>query len=153
MKLFKVCWNSIKDDLLEGLTHLYLGWNMVRQLNHKFITLLPKGSSAESMDHFRLISCANSLYKIHLKITIDQLAEMVPRLISRNEATFVKERQIDEQFKIAREMSRRFGQKSTPRRFCMRVDLRKAFDTLSWTANDTTLSGMGFLEDFRHILD
>lgn len=125
----------------------------MRQLNHTFITLVLKDVGAEMMGQFHPISCINSLYKIHAKIIVDQLAMVVPNLISGNQAAFMGERHIEEQFKLAKEMTRSFGQKSTPRRFCMTVDLRKAFDTLSWSAIDATLAVMGFSEEVRQMLD
>lgn len=76
IKIFQKFWNLVKDDLLDGL-------------NHTFITLVPKVAGADSMEQFRPISCVNSLYKIHAKILADRLAEVVPDLISGNQAAFV----------------------------------------------------------------
>lgn len=45
-----------------------------------------------------------------------------------------------------------FGRKTTPRRLCMSVDLRKTFDTVA-KAFDTTLEGFDFSEELAKILD
>lgn len=66
--------------------------------------------------------------------------------------TFTLGRHIEEQFKIAKEMTNNFGQKSTPCHFLYSVDLRKALDTISWATVDDILAAMGFVEDLCHII-
>lgn len=65
--LFQVCWDILKDDIVVGLTHLFLGRSMLREINHTFITLVPKVVGAKSMSKFMSISYVNSLYKIQAK--------------------------------------------------------------------------------------
>lgn len=45
-----------------------------------------------------------------------------------------------------------FGRKRTPRRVCLSVDLRKAFDSLKWDAILEALRAMGFSTDFRNLI-
>lgn len=66
--IFKVLWNIIKIDLVSKFIHLYLGRNIVRKMNHTFITLIPKVEGLERLEDFRKISCMNSIYKIHADI-------------------------------------------------------------------------------------
>lgn len=126
---------------------------MVREVNHTFITLVPKLQGTERIEDFCPISCINSLYKIHAKLIVDILGEVVPSLTYGNQATFTSSRFIGEQIKLAREMTNGFNCKSTPCRFCMTIDLCKAFDTISWSVIDNTLIGMGFSDDFQQIIN
>lgn len=58
----------MREDLNLDLTHIYIGRNMVREMNHTFITLILKLSGNEYLEHFQPISYVNRLYKIHAKI-------------------------------------------------------------------------------------
>lgn len=45
-----------------------------------------------------------------------------------------------------------FNRKATPRWFCMSVDLKKAFDMVSWVAIEKTLEEFSFSKELREIL-
>lgn len=74
VRIFQVSWEVIKKDRTTAMTHLYLGRSMVRELNHTFITLVPKIQEVERMENFRPIFYVNTLYKIHTKLLADRLA-------------------------------------------------------------------------------
>lgn len=57
-----------------------------------------------------------------------------------------------DQFRLAREMLNSYGRKATPPRVCMSIDLRKAFNSISWAAIDTSLEAFGFSPELRFIL-
>lgn len=121
----------MKNDIIDGLTHLMMERSMVWELNHTFMTLVPKIQGVEHMDEFQPISCVNTFYKIHAKMLGDRLAEVVTLLQSKNHATFVSGRLTRDQFKLGKDMVNGFNRKATPKWFCMSVVLKKAFDNIS----------------------
>lgn len=152
IKIFKVMWRMIKKDVIEGLTHLYLGRSMVHKMNSTFLTLITKVVSVENLEEFHHVSCVNTIYKLHTKILVDRLAMVVPDLLSTNQGAFTKGRQIANQFCLAREMIHSYGKKSTLLRDCMSIDLQKTFDSINWEAIDSSLESFGCTLDLRHIL-
>lgn len=42
IRIFNSVWNMIKTNLLAGHTHLFMGWNRVREMNHTLTILIPK---------------------------------------------------------------------------------------------------------------
>lgn len=99
----------MKKDIVEGLTHLFLERSIMRELNHTVITLVLKVVGADRMADVRPISCMNSLCKIYAKIPVDRMGEVVPQLLSKNEATFMPRRLIGEHFTLTREMVQGFN--------------------------------------------
>lgn len=130
MRIFKVLWDFIKFNLVAGLTHLFLGRSMVREVNRTFITLISKMKGVEQMEEFRSISCVGAIYKLHAKLLTGRLSIVSLFLISPAQAVFVEGRQLSNHYKLAWEMVNGFGRKATPRCFCLSIDLRKAFDTV-----------------------
>lgn len=145
---FQVYWDKIKHDITIGLTHLFLGRSLMREVNHTFIMLVSKVEGAERMEEFRPISYMNTIHKIHAKLIVGRLAEVVPDLLSRIQVAFTARWLIGEHYKRAKEMVHYFGHKSTLRCFCMFVDLRKTCDTIYWLAIKATLTILGFSVDF-----
>lgn len=73
-------------------------------------------------------------------------------LLSHNQEAFTKGRHIADQIKLAKEMLNGFGRRTTASRFCMSMDLRKFFDSISWSAINATLEGFGFSIEMHFIL-
>lgn len=132
MRIFKVLWTTIKLDLVDGLAHLYMGRNMVREMNHTFLTLILKIEGAKRMEDFRPIFCVNLIYESHSKMMAERLAQVVPFLLSPVQEAFTSGRYIASQYKIAREMMNGFSRKVTAWRFCLSLDLKKVFDSIDW---------------------
>lgn len=49
-----------------GLTRLYMVRNIVKEMNHMFIMLIPKAEGTKRIEDFQVNLCMNSIYKIHL---------------------------------------------------------------------------------------
>lgn len=87
-KLFQLMWGMVREDVMEGLTHLYLGRSLVRAMNHMFITLIPKMEGATKIEEFCPISCMNTIYKIHVKVLANRLTHITPYLLLENQGAF-----------------------------------------------------------------
>lgn len=64
-------------------------------------------------------------------------------MISPNQCAFVKGRNISDNSNLAEELLRGFQQQATPKRACIVVDLRKAFDSISWGRQRAHWWGIG----------
>ncbi|KAL0401731.1 UNVERIFIED_CONTAM: Retrovirus-related Pol polyprotein from type-2 retrotransposable element R2DM [Sesamum latifolium] len=108
------------------------------------ITLVPKSEHCPSVSDYRPISYCNVVYKAITKIIADRLAPTLEHLIDRCQAAFVGGRNITDNIFLAQEMVRQYTRKRISPRCTINVDLRKAFDSISWGFLSQVLHGYGF---------
>ncbi|XP_074315308.1 uncharacterized protein LOC141651499 [Silene latifolia] len=112
------------------------------KINHPFITLLPKVELPQNVTQYRPIACCNVLYKAISKVPATRLSKVLPEIISPNQGAFVKGRTIIENILICQDLVRLYNRKSVSSRCMMKVDLKKAYDSVNW----------GFLEQMLEAL-
>ena len=65
-------------------------------LNHTFITLIPKIQSSRRVTDFRPISLSNMLYKLIAKVLANRLQKFLPKIILETQSAFMAGRLITE---------------------------------------------------------
>ena len=73
---FKFYWNVIGGEVIEAVTSIFNRRYMLKEINHSFIALIPKGNNAAFVNRFRPISLCNVLYKIISKILANRLKQV-----------------------------------------------------------------------------
>jgi len=89
---FQKNWEIVKDSVIQAVLHFFRTGRILKQLNHTFLTLIPKTNEASSLTDYRPISCCNVVYKIISKILSNRLKMVVGELISLNQCAFFKGR-------------------------------------------------------------
>lgn len=85
------------------------------------------------------------IYKTITKILTNRMNPLLDTLISPDQSAFVKGRSITDNFLLAQELIRGYGKKSNPMPKCMlKVDIQKAYDTVSWDFLKDVLYGLNF---------
>ncbi|KAL0368410.1 UNVERIFIED_CONTAM: Retrovirus-related Pol polyprotein from type-2 retrotransposable element R2DM [Sesamum calycinum] len=120
---------------------------MLRQLNHTIIALVPKSEHSPSVADYRPISCCNVIYKVITKIIADRLSPALEQLIDSSQAAFVGGRNITDNIFLAQEMVRQYSRKRISPCCTINVDLRKAFDSVSWAFLSRVLHGRSDVAD------
>ena len=69
---------SVIIDVLDFLNN----GNMLPDINHTNIVLIPKVKNPERMSKFRPISLCNVIYKIISKVLANRLKQVLPQIIS-----------------------------------------------------------------------
>ncbi|KAG7556536.1 Reverse transcriptase domain [Arabidopsis suecica] len=131
-EFFTYTWSVIGEDVLKAVREFFLSGQLLKQWNNTAITLIPKKPNADKITDFRPISCCNVLYKVISKILARRLEHLLTLWISPSQSAFVKGRLLSENVLLATELVQGFGQKNISRRGVLKVDLRKAFDSVSW---------------------
>lgn len=72
-------------------------------LNHNFLTLIPKVQSPRRVIDFRPISLSNVLFNLIAKVLANRLKPLLPNLISETQSAFMLERLITDNILIAHE--------------------------------------------------
>jgi len=113
-------------------------------MNSNVVSLIPKIQGADSIQDYRPIVVVNFKFKIISKILADRLALVAVRIISPNQYGFVQGRQIQDCIGIAFEAINMLSKKVRGDNVAYKVDIHKAFDTLSCKFLLLILTRFGF---------
>ncbi|KAK1299943.1 putative ribonuclease H protein [Acorus calamus] len=141
---FQHCWEIVGDDVVNAVKEFFTSGRLLKQFNHSFICLVPKEPNADSMDSFRPISLCNTIYKLITKILATRLQSVLPKLVSLNQTAFVQGPSISHGILLAHELVRYLNHQGKSARSAIKVDLRKAFDSIRWPFVYEVLYGMNF---------
>ncbi|KAL0291884.1 UNVERIFIED_CONTAM: putative mitochondrial protein [Sesamum angustifolium] len=93
-------------------------------------------------------SCCNVLYKVITKIIVQRLRPLLDKMISPSQNAFVPGRSIGDNILLAQEMFSGYNRQGLPMRCALKVDLRKAYDTVEWDFLRAVLHLFGFPDIF-----
>ena len=116
------------------------GFEMLDSAN---IILLPKKSDARRVSDFRPSSLIHSVAKLFAKLLANRLAPLLDSLVSKCQSTFIMKRSIHDNFLYVQNMVRSMHKQKMPAIF-LKLDIHKAFDTVSWPYMLEVLQALGF---------
>ena len=130
---FKTCWDIVQEDVTAALNSLFMlnsqGFELLNSAN---IILLPKKADASRVTNFQLISLIHSFAKIFAKLLENRLAPRLDSLVSKYQSAIIKNRSIHDNFLYVQNMVRTLQKMKLPALF-LKLDIHKAFDTVSWS--------------------
>ncbi|XP_074300468.1 uncharacterized protein LOC141631739 [Silene latifolia] len=121
---------------------------LLKQINTTTITLIPKVKHPVSVLEYRPIACCNILYKSIAKILCNRLSEVLPDIISSSQRAFIKGRNIVDNVLICQDLVRLYNRQAASPRCLIKIDLRKAYDTVEWDFVEQMLTAMRFPQNF-----
>ncbi|KAL0285315.1 UNVERIFIED_CONTAM: Retrovirus-related Pol polyprotein from type-2 retrotransposable element R2DM [Sesamum radiatum] len=145
---FKAAWSVIGEEVTQALLDFFRTGRLLKQINATLISLIPKVNSPSVVAEFRPISCCNVLYKAVTKILVQRMRSILHTLISPSQNAFVPGRSIGDNVLLAQELFSGYNQRNLPPRCALKVDLRKAYDTVEWDFLKAALTLFGFPERF-----
>lgn len=89
-------WETIKHDLVLMFQDFHNNTLQIKLLYRAIICLIPKLKDASNLSDFMPISLLNCSYKIFTKVIANRLYPVLDRLISKNQTTFLKGKNIME---------------------------------------------------------
>jgi Reverse transcriptase (RNA-dependent DNA polymerase) len=122
--------NFISDDLHSMVMAFYHNRLDLWRINQAYITLIPKSTTPETLSNYRPISVLSAVPKILTKILTTRLQPYLHRMISNNQTTFIKGRQLMQTFLSTRELLCHLVKNKISSNF-MKIDFQKAFDSIS----------------------
>ncbi|KAK1609205.1 hypothetical protein QYE76_032878 [Lolium multiflorum] len=147
---FKTSWNVIKDDLLRALNKFYdLNEPSFNSLNTAFFVLLPKKEAPSQISHYRPISLIHAFAKLVSKILAARLKPRMDELVSPCQSAFITGRSIQDNFLYVQNLAKHYHKTKTPA-LLLKLDIAKAFDTVSWVYILNMLEARGFPVRYRN---
>lgn len=141
---FKGAWDVVGNEVCGAIRDFFMHTRMLRDVNHTIIALIPKVSTPDSVTDFRPIACCNVLYKCITKIISNRIKVGLDEVVSINQSAFIPGRRISDNILLTQELMHNYHlNKGTPR-CAFKVDIQKAYDTVSWDFLHRILVGFGF---------
>lgn len=145
---FKAGWALLGSEVISSISaFLYTGF-LPSATNATVLCLVPKRPGASSISDYRPISCCNTLNKVISKLLVHRLKPILPALILPNQTAFVQGRLLVENTVLAAEIIHGYHRNKGPKRMVIKVDIAKAFDTISWDFIFTCLESLEIPYDF-----
>uniref|UniRef100_A0A453I001 Reverse transcriptase domain-containing protein n=2 Tax=Aegilops tauschii subsp. strangulata TaxID=200361 RepID=A0A453I001_AEGTS len=148
-EFLRACWPTIKADFAAVFQQLYvMRARGFARLNQALLTLLPKRADASCLRDYRPISLIHLVAKTFAKVLSLRLAPKLDTLVSNNhQKAFIPGRSLHDNFVLVRQSACLLLQLGAPR-VLLKLDLARAFDSLSWPFLFEVLKQYGFGDRF-----
>lgn len=105
---------------------------------------MPKKADARYAKDYRPIACCTTLYKIISKVITHRLHQVIGEVINQAQSGFIPGRHIADNIILATELIRGYGRSHISPRCVIKVDIRKAYDSVEWSFLEGMLWELGF---------
>ena len=122
----------IGEEVTQAILDVLHTGKLLTELNTTILTLVPKVRRPSSVSEFRPIACYNTLYKCITKMLCNRLSLILPEFIAENQGAFVKEIYIAHNIMVCQDLVRHYGRKIIKPSCIIKLDLKKAYDTIEW---------------------
>jgi uncharacterized protein YggT (Ycf19 family) len=140
---FKSAWQIINDDFMEAINAFIEGSGQrLHLINNALVVHLPEEGHL-TPGYYRPITLVHSFGKIVSKILSLRLTPRLEQLIAKNQNAFTRRRFIHDNFKYVQRVEVLFKRKKISK-ILLKLDISKAFDTLSWAFLLELLVVLGF---------
>ncbi|XP_021767732.1 uncharacterized protein LOC110732122 [Chenopodium quinoa] len=145
---FKRAWHIVKDDIYASVIDFFNNGTLPKQWNCTTITLVPKVLSASHVKDFRPIACCTVVYKLISEVITARPVAIIGEVIDDAQAGFIPGKHIGDNILLATELIKGYDHKFISPRCMVKVDLKKAYDSVEWGFLITVMQELGFPQRF-----
>ena len=147
-------WELVGDDVTKTILSYLNSASLPHPLNHTFLTFFPKIKNPITVSDYRPISLCNVLYKIFSKVLANRLKKILPKIISKQQSAFTKNRLISDNILVAFETLHSINvHKSTKSGYmALKLDMSKAYDRVEWIFLEQVMRKLGFNERWINLM-
>ena len=151
-EFFTASWSVIGPEVTEAVLEFFRSGSLLKQWNSAILVLIPKKQNASLTTDFRPISCLNTVYKVISKLLAMRLKEIPPQIISSAQSAFLPGRLLAENVLLATDLVNGYNTQAVSSRGMLKVDLRKAFDSVRWDFILATLRAIAVPESYISLI-
>lgn len=147
---FKKNWDTFGDDVTSTISKFLEKRLILREFNHTSVILIPKKFHVPTVVDFRPIACTNVVYKVITKIITNRMALLLGEIINPAQSAFVKGKNLSDNYLVDHVMVRRYERTQLALRCMVKINLQKAYDSISWYFLREVFIGLRFHPCFIH---
>ncbi|KAL0884326.1 hypothetical protein Bca101_008307 [Brassica carinata] len=151
-EFFTASWSVVGPEVTEAIQEFFRSGSLLKQWNAANLVLIPKIPNASHPSQFRPISCLNTIYKVIAKLLASRLKEILPLMISKSQSAFLPGRLLAENVLLATDLVNGYNNQHISSRGMLKVDLRKAFDSVRWDFIVASLRALAIPERFINLI-
>ncbi|XP_056691739.1 uncharacterized protein [Spinacia oleracea] len=141
---FHKTWSIVKADIYNEIREFFDTGVLLKPINNTAVTLIPKIQNASTVKDFRPIACCSVVYKIISKILTARMQGVIGKVVHCAQAGFIIGRNIADNILLASELIKCYFRKNISPRCMIKVDLKKAYDSIEWPFLESMLVELGF---------
>ena len=145
---YRKFWPSLCHEVQQLFNSFFDGSLNMDGLNRALLVLIPKKEGVRTADGFRPISLQNCPMKLFSKVMVNRLKPFIPLIVDADQTGFVHGRSIAENFVYAADLLSCCSKRKVPTAV-LKLDFKKAFDSVEWSSLDKILCARGFDERWR----
>ncbi|XP_074300984.1 uncharacterized protein LOC141632329 [Silene latifolia] len=134
----------VGNDVVDAVKEFFTLGNMLKQIISTTLTLIFKKTRPETVADFRTIACCNVVYKIISMVICNRVAAVLPSIINETQSAFIKGRDIVDNILICHDLVRLYKRKACSPRCIMKVDLKKAYESIEFRFIEQMLQALKF---------
>ena len=138
----------MKSEVCAAVSKFFYTGNMLPAINCTLITLIPKVLNPTLVKDYRPIACCTILYKIIAKILTNKMHCMISSVIDLAQSGFIPGRNISDNILLATELIKGYTNKNISPRCMLKIDLKKAYDSIEWSFLESVMCEIGFPTKF-----
>ncbi|KAH0751734.1 hypothetical protein KY285_004882 [Solanum tuberosum] len=144
MEFFEKHWEIVKEDVVGAIMEFFNTIKLFKEVSCTTITLIPKVNTPNQVNDFRPIACCSTIYKLITKVLTNRITPVIGTLVSHSQTAFIEGRSIIDNILFIHELLKWYTRKGLSPRCTMKVDLRKAYDSIEWEFLAKLLVGLAF---------
>ena len=145
---FRHCWEIVGPSVYQVVYDFFVSGKMHYSLNSNLMVLIPKMEGADKIEHFRPIAMSNFIFKVISRILAERLGFVCAKILTPNQFGFVPSRNSRDAIVAAADCFHVVRKNKFGRNMAIKVDIRKAFDTMRWDFIVAVLHCFGFSNQF-----
>ncbi|KAM0007813.1 putative RNA-directed DNA polymerase [Helianthus debilis subsp. tardiflorus] len=148
LRFIKKFWDRLEGDFGRLFEQFYLGEQLNNGCMSTFVALIPKRTDPGSLHEYRPISLIGCINKVVSKVLVNRLKPVIQKLVSEEQTTFLANRSILDGVIILNEVIP-WLKRNKKEGMIIKVDVEKAYDSLSWDFLISILTQMNFPPKWR----
>ncbi|XP_071739552.1 uncharacterized protein [Rutidosis leptorrhynchoides] len=144
VEFFKSAWHIVGEEITEAVREFFDNGQLLKEINHTIIALVPKVQSPSKVTDYRPIVCCNVIYKCISKIITNRIKGCLDDIVSLNQSAFIPGRCISDNILLTQELMKNYHLHNGGPWCAFKVDIQKAYDTVNWDFLQFILIQFGF---------